>query len=143
MAQYIFFPLVNTCSFSSQSQTEREVSGHTAFKTYCLRDRCVCENICFQESLYILTLTYLSNCKCIYVSLHMGQWQEHGISQGLCLLFIQFFQGYVSVKLSRAQFVCLFATCIHIFSSLHFLAPVNKNMSLTSESSFEKNLLCA
>lgn len=131
MAQYFFFfPLVNTCSFSSQSQTEIEVSGHTAFKTYCLRDRRVCENTCFQESLYILALTYLSNC--IYVSLHMWQWQEHCISQGLCHLFIHFFQGYASVKLSRAQFVYLFATCIHIFSSLHFLPPVNKNMSLTS-----------
>lgn len=119
------------------------MSGHTAFKTYCLRDGCVCENICFQESFYILTLTYLSNCKYIYVSLHMWQWQEHSISQGLCLLFIKFFQGYISVKLSRAQFVYLVATCIHIFSSLHFLAPVNKNMSLTSEPSFEKNLLCA
>lgn len=119
---------------------ELEVSGHTAFKTYCIRERCICENICFKESFYILTLTYLSNCKCIYISLDM--WQEHSISQGLCLLFIQFFQGYIPVKLSRAQFVYLFATCIHIFSSLHFLAPVNKNMSLSSEPFFEKNLLC-
>lgn len=138
-----FSPLVNTCSFSSQPQMELEVSGHTTFKTYCLRDRCGCENLCFQESFYILTLTCLSNCKYICVSLHMWQWREHSISQGLCLLFIQFFQGYVSVTFSRAQLVYLFATCIHIFSSLHFLAPVNKNMSLTSEPSFEKQLLCA
>lgn len=65
-----------------------------------------------------------------------------GISLGLCLLFIQFFQGYLAFKLSRAQFVYLFATCLRIFSSLHFLAPVNKNMSLISEASFEQNLLC-
>lgn len=49
MAQYISFSLVNTCSFSSQPQMELEVSGHTAFKTYCMRDRLICENICFQD----------------------------------------------------------------------------------------------
>lgn len=136
-----FFPLMST-SFSSQSQMKPEVSGHTAFNTYCLRDRCVCENICFQECFYILTLTYLSNCKYICFIACVAVAGTQYFPRTVPFIY-SIFPRILYLLNYLEQFVYLFATSLHIFSSLHFLAPVNENMSLTSEPSFEKNLLCA
>lgn len=138
-------PLVKTSSSSLQPHTELEVSSHTALKTYCLKDRSVCEVICFQASFSTSAVTYLSNY--VYLCFHCRCGSSRStIFPKYCAFYLfNFSKDMYLLKLAKAWqclFICYLHKSLDLSSSSHFLTLVKRNLSPASEASFEKQLLC-